>query len=685
MKPLVVDLESYYDSRLSVQEMCLQRYWSESYVYLLSLVTESFKWVGTPEELFRDPIAMGHLLDPQFDLWAVNSNFDQTGTETFFPAVTGRRWQCVSDFAVSHQRPRNLAELHEILTGEKVSKRIRGSMKGVHYSEIMEFDRERIRDYNILDSQQALRDIKELIIQCGPMSAVEEGVAEHTRMISRRGMAFDEEFIGKCREALYWVRHNAAKEMPWVAEGEKALAAQAFNTFCCKKGVAPPANLQKDAADFTAWMEANPTLAPFLKARQRYELANRKLSHIEKFLSRTFEGTYYPDLLYCGAPHTRRWSSKGSSDGSEGGDDTHSGFNLQNMDREPLFGDILTDFFSPLPPQRDGKPIPGIFFRNFIVPRPGKVFIILDFEQIEPRCLAWIVGNEAFLQKIRDGYGVYEAFARTSLGWSGGPLKTEDAVLYKTAKAQCLVGETLVLTERRGYRHITDIYIDDRVWDGSKWVNHDGVICRGSQKTIGACGERGTSDHIIYTPFGRQSLGTLPTGSRSCQFQRRCVPRANWSDLGQLATIVAKDTAEVGLSICFLCMRTLSKATVGFFGKLKKGSHESVLRLWKPGCQANTTGPRMGESSEPARESPSRQVAGDNIEVLRPSLPRLQGLRRAGDSSSPGVSRRAAFLRILCRTPRSVNRTIDRPGREQRGLCPRELEILDSSRTEPKH
>jgi len=438
MKPLVLDLESYYDSRISVQEMCLQRYWSESYVYLLSMVTAAFKWVGTPEELFRDPIAMGHLLDPQFDLWAVNSNFDQTGTETFFPEVAGRRWQCVSDFAVSHQRPRNLAELHEILTGEKVSKRIRGSMKGVHYSEIMEFDRERIRDYNLLDSQQALQDIGELTRQCGPMSPVEEAVAEHTRMISRRGMAFDEEFIGKCREALYWVRHNAAKEMPWVAEGEKALAAQAFNTFCCKKGVAPPANLQKDAADFTAWMEANPTLAPFLKARQRYELANRKLSHIEKFLSRTFEGVYYPDLLYCGAPHTRRWSSKGSSDGSEGGDDTHSGFNLQNMDREPLFGDILTDFFSPLPPQRDGKPMPGIFFRNFIVPRPGKVFIILDFEQIEPRCLAWLVGNETFLQKIREGYGVYEAFARAFLNWMEGVLKKENPELYKLAKAEVL-------------------------------------------------------------------------------------------------------------------------------------------------------------------------------------------------------------------------------------------------------
>jgi DNA polymerase len=217
------------------------------------------------------------------------------------------------------------------------------------------------------------------------------------------------------------------------------MAVQAFNTYCCSHGIAPPANLRKGDEDFTDWMAANPKLAPVLKARQRYELANRKLKHINKFLSRCYEGIYYPDLLYCGAPHTRRWSAKGSSDGSQTDEDaTHSGFNIQNMDREPIFGDLLPDFISPLPPTKGSKPMPGIFVRNFLVPRPGKKFIVLDFSQIEPRCLAWLVGAEDFLDMVRKGYSVYEAHARARLGWAGGDLKTENADLYRMAKAQVL-------------------------------------------------------------------------------------------------------------------------------------------------------------------------------------------------------------------------------------------------------
>jgi len=433
-----VDTEAYYDSEVSVQKMCLRKYWSKSYVYLISVCLGEFEWVGTPNELRINPVVMAILLNTSLELWAVNSNFDQTAMETIVPEIRGRLWRCLSDFSVYHQRARSLSGLHESLTKKKVDKHIRGQMKGVHWQSIMAFDQEHIREYNLQDSRLARDDCALLETTCGPMSPLEDEVAAHTRMLVRRGMAFDGEFIERCRQTLYWVRHNAAKEMPWAAEGEKILAPQVFNTFCCKRGVAPPANLQKDGADFTAWMEANPKLAPFLKARQRYELANRKLSHIENFLSRTFEGTYYPDLLYCGAPHTRRWSAKGSSDGSEGGGETHSGFNLQNMDREPLFGELLPDFISPLPPVRGGKPMPGIFFRNFIVPRPGKVFLILDESQIEPRVLRWLAHDEAFLDQVRKGYGVYEAFARAHLGWTGGPLKKENPELYRLAKAEVL-------------------------------------------------------------------------------------------------------------------------------------------------------------------------------------------------------------------------------------------------------
>jgi len=56
-----VDTEAYYDSEVSVQKMCLQKYWSKSYVYLISVCLGEFEWVGTPNELRINPVVMAIL------------------------------------------------------------------------------------------------------------------------------------------------------------------------------------------------------------------------------------------------------------------------------------------------------------------------------------------------------------------------------------------------------------------------------------------------------------------------------------------------------------------------------------------------------------------------------------------------------------------------------------------------
>lgn len=413
----VLDCESFWSERVSIQNMCIKRYMELSETYLWSITTPGFKFAGTPREFIENPIVRAILEDGGTYPWAVNSNFDYSFFERNFPDVVTkmRGWQCISDYSVYHQRPRALADMHKILTGKTHSKAMRNSMKGVRYDEILSFEQENVKEMNLQDSEVALEDLGRLR-ELGPMSQTEVSLAAHTRMICRRGMAMDPEYVEKCRQALTWIRHDVSKELPWISKGDSPMDVQAFNTFCCSQNVAPPSNMRKTDEDFTDWMAANPKLAPTMKARQRYELANRKIQHIEKFLSRCYEGIYYPDLLYCGAPHTRRFSAKGSSDGAQTDDATHSGFNVQNMDREPLFGDLLPEFISPLAPTKGGKPLPGIFVRNFVVPRPGKKFIILDFKAVEPLCLAWLVGQNKFLQLVREGLSIYEAHAKQA-GW----------------------------------------------------------------------------------------------------------------------------------------------------------------------------------------------------------------------------------------------------------------------------
>lgn len=433
----VLDSESEWSESVSIRDMCMKRYMALSKTYLWSIVTDGYRWCGTPEEFRENHVAQAIIQDKNTNVWAVNSNFDQEWFDRTFPELADKipnRWQCVSDYSVSHQRPRSLELMYKALTGKAHSKAMRNAMKGVRYDEILSFEQDNVKEMNLRDSATALECLGGLR-KLGPMAPAEVALAAHTRMICRRGMAMDPEYIEKCRQALTWIRHDVQKLLPWVKEGDSAMDVQAFNTFCCNAGVAPPSNMRKTDDDFTDWMEANPKLAPTMKARQRYELANRKIKHIEKFLARCFDGIYYPDLLYCGAPHTRRFSAKGSSDGNQTDDAVHSGFNVQNMDKEPIFGDLLPDFISPLAPLgKDGKPKPGIFVRNFVVPRPGKKFIILDFKAVEPVGLAWLTGQEAFLDLIRGGMSLYEAHARNSKWqWEG---EFDKSGLKPAAKSQ---------------------------------------------------------------------------------------------------------------------------------------------------------------------------------------------------------------------------------------------------------
>lgn len=80
----------------------------------------------------------------------------------------------------------------------------------------------------------------------------------------------------------------------------------------------------------------------------------------------------------------------------------------------------------------------GVDLRACIVPRPGHTIVTCDLAQIEPRCLAWLAGDTAFLHQIAHGTPLYEAHARNTMGWRGGNLKKEDARIYALAKARVL-------------------------------------------------------------------------------------------------------------------------------------------------------------------------------------------------------------------------------------------------------
>jgi len=86
--------------------------------------------------------------------------------------------------------------------------------------------------------------------------------------------------------------------------------------------------------------------------------------------------------------------------------------------------------------------MPGIFFRNSIVPRPGKVFLILDESQIEPRVLRWLAHDEAFLDQSARATACTERL-RVHI-WVGPAAHSKgNPELYRWQKPKCSPGVRL--------------------------------------------------------------------------------------------------------------------------------------------------------------------------------------------------------------------------------------------------
>jgi DNA polymerase len=433
MNNAVIDFESYYDKEISVTTQGLPNYVRATDAYLVSVCTDDFEFCGTMAELGRS-VNVDELARSARPV-AANANFDQALWAKYFPPFK-LPWHCVLDHAASHQYPTNVAGVSKALLGLKVDKSTRDEMKGVHYEALPDARKQEVIDYCMND---ALVE-KQILNTLPPMDAFEEKVALHTRMINRRGVYIDLAKVERDKQYLERIHFDAWQRIPWTDKdedlGRPPLSAQAFAEYCQGKGVVAPASLDKSDVDTNAWLKQHPELAIVVDDMRAYRTSNTLLEKL-KSLERIADGDKLPlEILYCGARHTRRWSSKG--------------FNVQNLTRDPMFNRIMREWpefvnVDDRTKNSEGKTprdLVGIFFREYLIPPPGMKWGIIDLAQIEPRCLNWLIGNEVLLAKIRLGYSVYEAYAATYEGWNGKPgtLKKEYGIVRYTLLKNTVLG-----------------------------------------------------------------------------------------------------------------------------------------------------------------------------------------------------------------------------------------------------
>ena len=66
----------------------------------------------------------------------------------------------------------------------------------------------------------------------------------------------------------------------------------------------------------------------------------------------------------------------------------------------------------------------------------------------------------------------------------------------------CLAEDTLILVKTNNgiviEKSIQDVSLEDRVWDGDSWVEHEGVVFSGDKEVITWDGVTATPEHVVY-------------------------------------------------------------------------------------------------------------------------------------------------------------------------------------------
>ena len=407
MNAAAIDFETYYDEQFSITIQGTRNYIfaKEFDAYMVTVeTTTGIKFVGHPKDFDWMSVS-----GPEWEWLHHNASFDEliiqrlreTGVvpKEAVPAVT----HCTADLAAYFGGPRNLAGASKFFLNEEVSKDTRAAMKGKKWEDMSEEFRQEVSEYALRDANLTLRLWEKLGAEW-PLH--ERLLSRHTRMIAWDGIPVDVATMDASIPVLERQNWEAGQQIPWYASGEeKPLSPKALAVACRDVGIEPPPSLAKDSKDCAEWEDKYGEVYPWVGAMRNFRRTNTLLERLRSMRARVFgEGDMNYGLLYFGATTTGRWSGA-------------DGVNVQNLPSKPMF---------------------GVDFRSLIKAPPGYKFINADLSQIEPRCLAWLVGDEPMLQGLREGMAIYEVHARNTMGWTGGKLKEEDATKYALAKARVL-------------------------------------------------------------------------------------------------------------------------------------------------------------------------------------------------------------------------------------------------------
>lgn len=402
---VALDFETAYGPGYSVQDLGYSAYVRDPRfrALLVAVADDSHSASCRPEAFPWEQIHGKTLLahNAAFDR-AVFARLQETGV---IPAhVRPAAWHDTAALCAYIGAPRALAEAAQVLFGITLDKTIRDRMAGGDL-----FDN--VSEYAATDAKVAAM----LWAKFSPFWPEHERRLAHlTAEMGFRGITLDRDRAGRAFAGLEDQAESARVALPWFPESAAA-SPKAIAAECRRHNVPPPdTTCAKDGA-FDAWLEQYGTTEParYIRLVQELRSLNRAAKVLESMLARVRpDGRIDAHTMYFGAA-TGRWSGGGH------------GLNFQNLNRGST--GLAT-----------GAEAGDADLRACLIAAPGHKLVIVDLAQIEPRCLAWMAGDRAWLDLVRAGMNPYEAHAATAHGWTGRKLKVERPTLYAQCKAERL-------------------------------------------------------------------------------------------------------------------------------------------------------------------------------------------------------------------------------------------------------
>lgn len=405
-----VDFESYYDDdEVSIKTLGGYMYLQHPQcdIYMVAIYGPDVDYVGPPADAPWGKISG--------KLWVShNRAFDQLVYERLIELGTVKakfqpsEWQCTANMGVYFAAARDLAGAAKALLGESANKEMRNYMKGKTWQEAVEAGKaDALCDYARQDAKLCYR----LWLKwADKWPEQERELGQLTIRMGWHGLYVDQERVERGIKHLEKLMFAADQLIPWVGQVDgkgkpvKRLSPPQLAMACREAGIPAPSSVAQDSEECEEWLDTYGKDYPWVMALRDWRRCNAICQKLRTVQLRVQEnGRMQYGLKYFGA-HPGRWS----------GD---SGWNVQNLQKEVSY---------------------DVDLRACIIPAPGKKFIIADFSQIQPRCLAWVVKNWEFLELCAQGMSPYEAHARISMKWEGGNLKSEAPKSYALAKARLL-------------------------------------------------------------------------------------------------------------------------------------------------------------------------------------------------------------------------------------------------------